>query len=239
MKKRFTPALALACLLSLSLAAQDKKQKPWTEWSKNDAEKMLNSSPWGQTQTYTDTTEMTYSPTAAGVSSARATEGAKNQATNIKYRIRFFSARPIRQALVRSMLLTMKGSPDPATLERLKSFAELQSNDSIIVTVSYESSDGRLTGAAMQAFNSATVGSLKNVAYLERKDGKRVSLAEYHPPGKDGFGARFIFPRELDGKPFITPDAGEVRFYAQVGKNAELNMRFKVAQMIYNDALEY
>ncbi|MDT7605258.1 MAG: hypothetical protein QOF61_3255, partial [Acidobacteriota bacterium] len=51
MIKKVATALAVACLLALSLSAQDKKEKPWTEWSKKDAEKILNDSPWGQTQT--------------------------------------------------------------------------------------------------------------------------------------------------------------------------------------------
>ncbi|MGH9842100.1 MAG: hypothetical protein ACREEM_25380 [Blastocatellia bacterium] len=53
------------CLLALSVAAQ-KKMKPWNEWNEKDIQKMLNDSPWGQTQTETNTSEMFYSPTASG-----------------------------------------------------------------------------------------------------------------------------------------------------------------------------
>jgi len=48
-----------------------QKQKPWTEWSKKEAEKTLNESPWGQTQTETDTSQMTYSPTVTSTTAAR------------------------------------------------------------------------------------------------------------------------------------------------------------------------
>lgn len=44
------------CALGAALAAQ-VNEKPWTEWSKRDAEKILNDSPWGQTQIDTDTSE--------------------------------------------------------------------------------------------------------------------------------------------------------------------------------------
>src|SRR5256885_9410045 len=37
--------------------------------------------------------------------------------------------------------------------------------------------------------------SLKNVTYLERKDGKRLFLTDYRPPGSDGLGAKFFFTR--------------------------------------------
>ena len=232
--KRTVTLLAFACALALSLAAQ-KNLKPWTEWSKKDAEKVLNDSPWAQTQIVTDTSQMTYSPTAAGRASD---SGERNQATSIKYYIRLFSARPVRQAMVRTMLLDMKGAPDPQTAERLNNFAEFESKDSVIVTVIFASKDGRYSGAATQAFGSATTGTLKNVAYLERKDGKRIFLHEYVPPGRDGFGARFIFPREADGQPVISPESGDVRFVADM-KAVKLDMKFKVSELMYNGKLEY
>jgi hypothetical protein len=248
MIKKVAATLAAACLLAASLSAQDKKEKPWTEWSKKDAEKVLNDSPWGQTQAITDTSEMFFSPTAPpaatgasarGVSTdaSRAASGATNQATDVKYRIRFFSARPVRQALARILMLS-NAQLNPSMTERLKNFAELQTNDSIIIAVTYESNDGRFGNAAMQAFNSATADTLKNNTYLERNDGKRVYLSEYVPPGKDGFGARFIFPRRVGETPFITPETSEVRF-ASVLDKIELNMRYKVAKMNYNGVLEY
>jgi hypothetical protein len=242
MKTKMVAALAAACLLCLSLSAQDKKEKPWTEWSKKDAEKILNESPWGQTQEFTDTSEMFYSPTGrptdrqSATAGQRSIDGATNQATGVKFRIRFFSARPIRQALVRSMMLSMKSAPDAATTARLKNFAEMQSNEKIILAVTHESPDQRYSHEVMQIFNSSTMGTLKIGTYLERNDGKRVFLEEYAAPGRDGFGARFIFPRMVDGKPFLSPDTNEVRFVSNI---VGLNMRFKISKMMYDGGLEY
>jgi hypothetical protein len=242
MIKKVAIALAAACLLALPLSAQDKKEKPWTEWSKKDVDKVLNDSPWGQTQTTTDTSEMFFNPTATPApsgasrnSTARDTTGATNQATDVKYHIRFFSARPIRRALARQMMLNMN-APNKGVEERLKNFAELQSNEYIIVAVTFDSNDSRYSATAFQAFVGATTASLRNNTYLERSDGKRVFLQEYVVPGKDGFGARFIFPRQVDGKPFITSESTEVRFTSGL---AGLNMKFKIAKMSYGDALEY
>jgi hypothetical protein len=247
MIRKLAIAAAAACLLVSGVGAQDKKEKPWTDWSKKEVEKILNDSPWGQTQTMTDTSEMFYSPTTTPTnggpsrisSSSRDTEGATNQATNVKYRIRFFSARPIRQALVRSMMLGMKGTPDAATAERLKNFAELQSNENIIIAVAFEANDQRSGNSVMQSFNSSTTGTLKNSTYLERSDGKRVFLEEYAIPGRDGFGARFIFPREVDGQPVISPESGDVRFVSEVARNIRLDMKFKVSDLFYGGKLEY
>ena len=237
---------ALALLLALITVTAQEKGKAWSEWSKKDAEKMLESSPWAQTQTDTDTSQMFYSPTtdprSTGVrttsnTDARLGEGAVNTSVSVKFHVRFYSARPIRQALVRLMELQQK--PTPEVAQRLTSFAELQSPDSIIVTVTFESNDQRYSGTVMQAFNSAVTATLKNDTYLERTDGKRLFLEEYVPPGKDGFGARFIFLRELNGQPFITKDTGEVRFYAEYAKGPKIDRRFKVADMIYKGGLEY
>jgi len=236
---------ALSLLLILTTATAQKKDKQWTDWSKKEAEKVLNDSPWAQTQTDTDTSQMFYSPTSHGGSTSeqasvngdRAATGATNTAVNVKFHVRFFSARPIRQALARIMIL--ERTPPAEVLTKLHNFADLKSSDSIIVTVTYESPDQRYSNTVMQAFNSAITATLKNDTYLERNDGKRIFLTEYVPPGKDGFGARFIFMRELDGQPFIPPDIREIRFYAQYPDGIKVNQRFKVPNMLYEGALEY
>lgn len=237
---------ALALLLALTTITAQEKGKAWSEWSKKDAEKMLNDSPWAQTQTDTDTSQMFYSPTSdprmtgvrnTSTTDSRIAEGATNQAVNVKFHVRFYSARPIRQALVRLMWIQQKPPPDVA--QKLTNFAELQASDSIIVTVVFESNDQRYSGIVMQAFNSAITATLKNNTYLERSDGKRLFLEEYVPPGKDGFGARFIFLRELGGQPFITKDSGMIHFYAQYTNGIKIDRRFKVADMIYQGGLEF
>jgi hypothetical protein len=240
--------LALVVLTGVALphlARAQKDDKPWTDWSKKEAEKVLTDSAWSHTQVETNTAEMFYTPTAdprtSGTSSndtSRLGQGATNQSVDIKYRIRFFSARPVRQALARMMELQQK--LEPAMLERLRNFAELQSSGSIIVTVSFEASDGRTSGKAIQAFAGAVTGTLKTNTYLERSsDGKRLFIEEYVAPGKDGFGARFIFLRDMDGQPFISPEAGSIRFYSEFGPGIKLNTQFKVADMKYKGQLEY
>ena len=231
-------ALTLSLLLALSLlVTAQKKFKPWNEWNEKEALKMLNDSPWGQTQIETNTSEMFYSPTSDRVRNAsRDSQGAYNQATNIGYGIRFLSAKPIRQAIARQLILK-----NPQMTEALTAFANQKSDQFIVVAVDYNSADRRLSGPAMQIFSSANVGTLKNTTYLERKDGKRVFLDKYLAPTDDGMGAKFVFPRQFEGKPFIDKDSGFIRFYAEFPGTTvlKLNMRYKVPDMIYEDNLEY
>jgi hypothetical protein len=229
-------------LLLTAVAIGQKQAKSWREWSKSDAEKVLNNSAWAQLQVDTDLSEMFYTPTTdsrrAPNANSRLEQGATNQETSVTYGIRFFSARPVRQAFIRMIQLQQKNL-EADVIERMNSFAELPSAGSIIIAVTVEGTDKRSLGKVMQVVNSAATGTLKNTTYLERNDGKRVFLEEYVPPGKDGFGARFIFPRIVDERLFLTPETRDVRFYSEFGTAIKLNMRFKIADMMVDGKLEY
>jgi len=246
MKKGISVGIALLIFAALAATVIGQKQaNSWKDWTKADAEKILSSSAWGQIQTDTDTSEMFFQPTTdartsggrAPNANSRLEQGATNQETKVMYGIRFFSARPVRQAFVRMIQLRQKLEPD--VNDRLNSFAELPSNDSIIIAVTVEGTDKRSLGKVMQVISSANTGMLKNQTYLERNDGKRLFLEEYVPPGKDGFGARFIFPRLVDERPFLTSEIHDVRFVSEFSSAIKLNMRFKVADMMVDGKLEY
>jgi len=252
-KKLFFPTLLLALLVS-----SDTQEKPWSEWTRQEAEKILNNSGWGQTQTETDTSEMVYSPTtqsgATGstrsetirgtqtdrqsINNNRAAQGATNQAVSVNYHIRLLSAKPVRQAFMRVIELTQK-QRDEELLEGLRAFVQRDFSKFIVVAVTLDSTDGRYSGPALQSLSSATVGTLKNKTYLERKDGKRVFLIEYHAPISDGLGAKFVFSRMVDEASFLNVNSGTFRFYSEVGSQLKLNVTYKMSDLMYQGQLEY
>ena len=248
MTRRFSVVLMLLVLAAVAVetVTGQKQPKSWKEWSKKDAEKILSDSPWSHLQVDTDLSEMFYQPTTdartsggrAPNANSRLEQGATNQETKLTYGIRFFSARPVRQAFIR-MIQLQKKDLEPDVVDRMNKYAELPSTDSIIIAVTIEGTDKRSLGKAMQVIESAATGTLKNTTYLERNDGKRVFLEEYLPPGKDGFGARFIFPRMVDERPFLSTDFNDVRFVSEFGTAIKLNMRFKVSDMMMDGKLEY
>jgi hypothetical protein len=240
--------LSVICALAAGVAAQ-KKIKAWSEWSNKDVQKILNDSPWGQTQVDEDLSEMFFTPTTPGQGTTssngrspavdpgnnRAENGALNQATGVKFRIRWLSAKPIRQALARQIMLV-----SGQTSEQLRGFVEGSTEERAVIAVAFESGDQRFTGRVMQAFNSANTDVLKNKTYLERKDGKRIFLQEYVPPQQNALrSALFVFPRMVDGRPLLTPEISDVRFVAEFNKDLKLNMKYKVADMMYDGVLEY
>jgi len=243
-------AVALA-LFSAAVVTAQKHKGSWMELPKKQAEKILEESPWAHTQIDTDVSEMFYSPTRAGNPSAarssssqasvndnRADRGAVNQAVSIKYRICFLSARPVREAFAK-MVLSSQGQGDDKLAARLQSFVDRDFSPYIVIAVNISSTDQRFSGPVMQLVNSANTGTLKNAAYLEREDGKRLFLINYMAPIQDGLGAKFVFPRSENGQFFLDSHSDTVRFVAEFSDSFKLNMRFKVADMMFDNKLEY
>jgi hypothetical protein len=234
-----TKKLAVLLLLTVCLTAAgsifgQKQLKPWKEWSKKDAEKVLSKSPWAQQQVDQDFVE----PTPLTRPRDPSIDATLKQNEGMTSSIRFFSARPVRQAFVRIIQLQKKDLT-PEMMTRLNTFAETPSENLIVIAVAVENPDANLLGKAMQIYRNATTTKLKNTTYLERSDGKRLFIEEYTPPGGDGFGARFIFPRTLDGKPFLSPEHTTVRFVSELDSSIKLRMDYKVSEMMLDGKLEY
>jgi hypothetical protein len=249
--------LILVLLAIASIGARSQGSSTWTLISKKEAEKVLNSSPWGQTQTETDTTEMFYSPTRPGTSAIgkpeasktpvagqqsinnnRADNGAANQPISVNYHIRLLSAKPVREAISRMVMLE-NAQQGEGIAALMQPFVDRDFGQFIVVSVVLDSTDGRYSGPALQAFSSATGETLRNKTYLERKDGKRLYLLDYRPPQADGLGAKFVFERLPDGKPFINGDSGNFRFYSEVSDKIKLNVKYEVSSLTYKGVLEY
>jgi hypothetical protein len=240
-------ACSMVVLLAASVSAQ--KTKPWTEWSAKEADKVLNDSAWGQTQTEGDagsqpsstsaisqTTAAKESQVRSASAAANVESGEKKESMSVHYRVRLLSAKPIRAAFVR--MIELQGAP-PERVAQLRTFVDRDFGDYIVVTITMDGNDRKRMGIATSEISTIDADALKTTTYLERKDGKRIALMEYRPPSADGLGAKFVFPRTVEGKPFIEADSGEVRFATQAGKALKITRRFKVSEMMFDGKLEY
>ena len=245
--RRILFACSLLVLFTVTASAQ--KTKPWTEWNEKDAQKVLTDSAWAQSQTEFAETQAgsAITPTqprnAATTGSAANTEsgetlGRKSAALSTIYRVAFLSAKPIRAAFIRMIELRQREITAERVAE-LRTFVDRDFGDNVVVALLLEGTDAKRVGPARKEISTADPEALKTTAYLERKDGKRLSLKEYRPPGQDGMGAKFIFPRMSEGQSFIDASSGELRVFIQVGKTVKVNRRFKVADMMYDGKLEY
>lgn len=242
------PVSALLAVLLFASVALAQKQKPWTEWTRKDVEKTLNDSAWGQTQT--EGSESSSDDSSGGaVTQVAAPRSADRQLSRtgetgeakpskvVKYHVRFLSAKPVRAAFARMVMLS-KQQADDALTGQLQTFIDRDFADYIVVSVGIEVADQRMAPPLMRAFTAATADELKQAVYLERKDGKKLFLMDYRAPVEDGMGAKFVFPRTFEGKPFLT-EGDTVRFVAQLNEKMKLNTRYKLSEMLYEGKLEY
>ena len=245
--------LSFVCsiLILLAVPAYAQKGKTWSEWTQKEAEKVLNDSGWGQTQTEGGAASDQPSQTSAISSTTAARErnatnvrsaatsaesGETKAAPSLHLRVRFMSAKPIREAFVR--MVELQGAP-AEKVAQIKPFIDYDFSNYIVVTVNMDGDDRRRMGAIVQELAKADATTFKTVTFLERKDGKRLELMDYRPATDDGLGAKFVFARNLDGAPFLDANSGEVRFATALGNLVKVNRRFKVADMMYEGKLEY
>jgi hypothetical protein len=227
--------VVLPCLvLGIGIAATGQI-KPWTEWSKKEAQKILDYSPWGQTQVLTDKSNTGFAPS---------TEiGNLSNAARLDYRIRLISAKPIRLAFLRLAQLDTRATPEQ--VRQMQNFVGMKFDDMIVAAVSFDSKKPQVMGAVLRSFRSGLTAILAQDTYIEVHRQPRNFLKEYHLPAADGRGAKFVFARMGNGEPFIKSKSGNLRFYARFpelpGTDApvELDGHFKISEMTYEGILEY
>jgi len=222
-------------LLAGTVFAQ--KSKPWNEWSKKDADKILNDSAWGQSQTKGET-PVIITKSQRETQSTQANTPTDSGSTEVIFRVRFITARPIREAFGRKLVLAQP-EPTKDLQDQVQAFIDRDVGDLIVIGVDVNGQDPHRTGAILQALARMTTATLNGKVYLERKDGKRLSLADYKVPINDNMGGKFFFTRTLDGQPFLTSGSDAVRFVLNLTDDMKLDAKFKISAMVYGGKLEY
>ena len=219
--------------------AQDSPKEPFEKWNRNQINQLINDSPWAHNQTLS---------TAMG--SGSGVQGEKEIFN--KFTVRFFSALPIREAYVRMMQIVNKYDemiPEQRAEfdTRFKRALNLDVRDRVIVALEFASNDPEAIREMKHFLEISKAETLKQNAYLISQHLGRVELREYFPPSSDGTGAKFVFPRSVNGKQLIEPGDKEVRFEFNVplvdrrggGSSQKVLIAFKVPQMSYKGELSF
>jgi len=231
-------AVCLAVLASASVFTAWGKDfwedKPFTQWSQQEAMKILSESPWARTQTVLAGTlggvQQSNSSRARDLPSVQAAgtnSGAALSQAGISFSggdsvplfVRWHSSTRIRQALGRLGQL-QQNVPEA----EVRKFAEAPVEDYQIA----------VTGPLLDAFNQMSLASFQEKTFLTSKKNKakKIVLKSYAAPKdrQDGV-ALFSFPRQVDGMPAFTAEDDEVEFVSQANK-INLKASFKLAKMI-------
>lgn len=217
-------SLLLFLLLAANVPAQKFLSKPFTEWKKDDALKIVNDSAWSKTFQSTE---------AAATADMQAVQRGQRQTANrgggdpgsvnrsggrAPLIARLHSAPYIRQALIRIRQLNAnydKMSADDKTKfdAATKGFLDCDiCNDYYVVTMTqYTDSSGETINEGI--FESLKLEDLKgSVTLVNDKDEKR-ELYEFTPAKGGGDSSIFFFKRLDDqGKPLLTPDSKSLEF---------------------------
>jgi hypothetical protein len=246
MKKNLCFAVSVI-FLAASSAAFGKdfwENKQYEKWSSKECNKMLSDSPWARD----------YTLQKSDVFSA-ARETNNSQPLYVKYLVQIRSALPVRQAMVRQMQIAQnydKLAPEQQQKfdQSAKSFLSTNFTDAVILFVTYETNSPSNDRELARYWQSRTMDLLKNYVFLRNSRGDQAPLAQFSASQGAERSFQLIFPRQINGQPFIGPEdkSFQLEFtYPALGSQSEgtkfeegtAYIEFKPKNMVFEGNLTY
>ncbi|MDT4955226.1 MAG: hypothetical protein QOJ02_3364 [Acidobacteriota bacterium] len=256
----FGAILVLMFCLSGQVRAQNVwTQKPFRQWTKEEAEKVLNDPPWAKKQelriSYAGrSTAVAGAPTAAeGEGGLIRTEqntaalGGARAPVDFVFTLRLRSALPVRQALVRLKQIEARydqmSEKDRAKFdEKLKGLLECPAcADNYVLTLSSKSKESPGADAVYSTFGGAKEADIKRYLVIINDRGERRELVHFVPPRVPGEEAVFFFPRLDDkGAPLLKPETKTLVFNVTNGEaNNIVNFRIDISALVAEGAVQF
>ena len=235
------PILAFA-LIVLAVAVVVPKEKetydstPFQEWSQKLVSKILAEPPWAQ--------QWGTSEAVAGMHENVSEAERGQEVGKHSFTVRLMSSLAMRQAYVR--WLELRNNYDAMPPERKQEFdskvnglLKADVSQEIVLAVSFQSNMPYTERDLARFFDSATAATLNQSAYLYGPRG-RIDLLKYVAANGEATGARFIFPRLVNGQPVLQPGDKEMRFELYVPPLGQvLRVAFSARKMIFQGKLDY
>ena len=232
-RNRMKSSIRFVWFFTLLIAASAFQEEPGKS-PLAKAIQVLNSSPWARQETFTRV--------VSGVGSG---ENGEKEIFNTFY-VRFLSAPPVREALLR--VQQIQYGYDLWGAEAKRQFDEsgaaaLRSGfgDWIVVSVGFRSNDPKEESNVRRFFEKQTPETLKNKAFLSTEQFSQVRIHGYFTPRDEGIGAKFVFPRRFEGNELVSAASKSVTFELLDVPTASprLRARFAVKDMIANGQLVF
>ena len=207
MRFRWMALLAAGLTIAgVSFAQGPWGKKDWKQWSKDDCKKVLEDSPWARHWSQSDVKMANFATRTSG------TQGVGSEAElAISYVVQFRSARPIREAVVRQMLIQnqydrLDAKQKEAMEKQAEGFLNRDYADVIVVHVVY--------GSNVQEYNRDLAafwqthypeGTVPLDVFLDGSRRQKVPPLRLISPKGGAQEFELIFPRTVDGKPLLEP----------------------------------
>ena len=242
----------IACFVVLLCYAGDFWEKPADSWNKSQALKMLADSPWAIRHSYAREFSVNYDGPSRR---AEQTEDLRPNVSQTQsrsgeneiffhYTMRLFSAAPIRDAFTR--VLQIQNSYETLAPEKKAAFDEACRQeftfdpDTIVVTFEVNTNDREVGLELERQLRQPALNQLRQQAYLVSERLGKIEISQYIPATTNGRQHKFVFPRQWQGQPVVTPQDNKLTFDFQVPvTDHKIYARWKPEKMKYRGTLEY
>jgi len=235
-------------------AQNELPDKPYQHWSKGEAEKILNNSPWAKQQEVRikfDKETQSAAGSYSGVSSAAAaqskTEVTSQVPADFVFTLRLRSAVPVRQAVVRlKQLETNIEKMDPK--DRVAFEAQINGlldcpacANNYVISLSSKSKSNPGADAIYTTFKGGRLADLERYIFIANERGDRRQLIHFVAPKAPGDEAIFFFPRlDEKGAPLLTLDSKELLInLANNQADSITNFKIDVTKLRLNGKIEF
>jgi len=245
----------LVCLSLMGFVAQDTLPKgSFDKWSKSEAERILNDSPWARKQELRlrfDKEIQKAAGSYSGVSAASAaqaqTEVSSDVPVDFVFTLRLRSALPVRQALVR--LRNLETDVEKMNNQQLANFDKQNSGlldcpacaQNYVVTLSSKSKNVPGADAVFSLFKGARLADLQRYVFISNDRGERRNLIHFVPPKVPGDEATFFFPRLDDkGVQLLTTETKQLIVNLSDNRPTSIgNFQVDVSSLLLNGKVEF
>jgi hypothetical protein len=242
LKRSFCLFWGILFLVSICALAGNEfwEKKDYKQWAQKEVQKILEDSPWAK--------QLKLEKVAVMESNASVNAQGGEMQRKITYQVQFRTAKPIRQAMVRQTQLAQKY--DSLSTEQKQEFDKKTEaflsggGDAVVVMVTYTATSQTHDLELARHWQSRTLDLLKNSVYLIPPKGDRVPLAQFAvAPGAER-AFQFVFPRQVNGKPIISPEDKSVKLefpYPVIDGmgDGRAFLEFKVDKMTINGEVAY
>jgi len=252
-------AVAISTSTSLVYSQDGTQLRPFQQWSRKDAEQVLEGSPWAPKQEvrirYADKARRIAGGTVPSdktggltdTPSTSAEMGGAEAPVDFQFTLRLRSAVIVRQALVRLKQLEANydqlSKEDRAAFDaKFKGLLECPAcEQNYVLTLSSKSKQRPGADAVYTAFKGGRLADLQRYIFIANGRGERRNLVHFVPPKAPGEEAIFYFPRFNDkGEPLITPDDTELTTnFTNNDINMNTNFKIVVSKLVVAGRIDF
>ena len=240
-------------LLGAISAQSELPKKPFAQWSRSEAEAVLDNSAWAKKQEVrikfdkeSQVAAGSYSGVSASAAAQSQTEVTSQVPVDFIFTLRLRSALPVREALARlKELETDKKMTDQqraAFDAQIKGLLECPAcAANYVVTLSSKSKNSPGADAVHATFKGGRLADLQRYVYIANERAERRALVYFVPPKAPGDEAIFFFPRtDEKGAPLLTLENKELLINLTDNQvNSLSNFRIDVSKLVLNGKVEF